>query len=94
LMAASYGARLSGHKADAQAERVMDYVGFDASPDTPCEKLTTGQRKRLDLARALASNPRLLLMDEAGAGLTPAELGQLTKLMQKICVSGDASNPT
>jgi branched-chain amino acid transport system ATP-binding protein len=52
--------------------------------------LNTAQLRRLDLARALASRPRLLLLDESAAGLTPNELAELQELIFKIRSGGTA----
>jgi branched-chain amino acid transport system ATP-binding protein len=54
------------------------------SEGTISETLNTVQLKRLDLARALASNPKVILFDELGAGLTPGELKDLMVLIRKI----------
>ena len=66
------------------AEQTLDFVGFPLPIDTVAVNLNAGQLRRLDLARALASRPKLLLMDEAAAGLTPGELADLQTLILKI----------
>ena len=66
------------------AEACLDYVEFPRPKGTPADQLNTVQLKRLDLARALASRPKLLLLDEFAAGLTPGELGALTKILRRI----------
>jgi len=71
------------HPADWVAS-VLDYVEFPRPKDTPADHLNTVQLKRLDLARALASRPKLLLLDEFAAGLTPGELGDLVKILRRI----------
>lgn len=67
-----------------RAEEILDFVEFPAARDTLAKNLNTVQLKRLDLARALASDCRLLLLDEIAAGLTPTELIDLIKLVRKI----------
>ena len=62
----------------------LDFVEFPRPPDTLAGACTTSQLKRIDLARALASNPRLLLLDEIFAGLTHAEVRQLAHLLRSI----------
>lgn len=52
--------------------------------------LTVNQQKMLDLGRALATDPKLLLVDEIGAGLNPAELGDIAALLQKLAARGIA----
>jgi len=68
----------------AKAEEVLEFVGFPLPKETLAMNLNTVQLKRLDLARALASNPELLLMDESAAGLTTGELADLMMLVRKI----------
>jgi branched-chain amino acid transport system ATP-binding protein len=66
------------------ALELFDYVEFPMPPDTVAENLNTLQLKRLDLARALASKPRLLLLDELAAGLATGELDELMAIIRKI----------
>jgi branched-chain amino acid transport system ATP-binding protein len=68
----------------AHAQAMLDFVGFPMPGLTIAETLNAAQLRRLDLARALASNPQLLLLDEAAAGLTPTELTELQALIFKI----------
>ncbi len=84
LVAASFGNAHPGKDPLSIAEEVLAFVGFPSSPQTPAASLTTAQLRRLDLARALASRPRVLLMDESAAGLTPNELTDLQNLVFKI----------
>jgi branched-chain amino acid transport system ATP-binding protein len=85
MVAAVFGGP-HGARRDAQpwAESVLGYVEFPRPADTPAHHLNTAQLKRLDLARALASQPKLLLLDEFAAGLTPGELGDLIKILRRI----------
>jgi branched-chain amino acid transport system ATP-binding protein len=66
----------------------LAFVEFPMPEDTVCETLTTLQLKRLDLARALASFPRVILLDELAAGLTPTELKNLMAIIRKIREKG------
>jgi branched-chain amino acid transport system ATP-binding protein len=89
LVSAVFGApRGSVAHAAHWAEACLDYVEFPRPKGTPADQLNTVQLKRLDLARALASRPKLLLLDEFAAGLTPGELGALTKILRRIRADG------
>jgi len=71
-----------------RALRVIEYVEFPRPVDTLASNLNVVQLKRLDLARALASNPRLLFLDELAAGLTPVELTSIAQLLRRIRADG------
>jgi branched-chain amino acid transport system ATP-binding protein len=82
---AVFGPRDGGHKpARLRAREALDFVQFDLPIDTPAEKLNAVQLKRIDLARALACQPRLLLLDELASGLTPGELDSIMDLIKRI----------
>jgi branched-chain amino acid transport system ATP-binding protein len=83
-VAATFGNQVPVQYPRELAEQILDFVGFPLPVDTLAMNLNTGQLRRLDLARALASKPELLLMDEAAAGLTPVELAELQNLILKI----------
>ncbi len=89
LVAATFGNKPGAVKNPAAlAAEKLEFVEFPMPIQTPAESLNTVQLKRLDLARALASNPRLLLLDELAAGLTTGELGDLMDIIRKIRDSG------
>lgn len=88
LVAASYGAGLRGAQAAAAARDALQRCGLLALGDTPAAGLRLLQRKRLEVARALATGPKLLLLDEVGGGLTDGEVHELLDLVQEVHASG------
>jgi branched-chain amino acid transport system ATP-binding protein len=81
--------RLAGRReALERAEIVAQQVGLAPQLDKPAGELTVGGRKRLELARALATQPRLLLLDEVLAGLNPGEIAEMIPVVRGIAASG------
>jgi branched-chain amino acid transport system ATP-binding protein len=74
--------------ARAKAREVVDFVGLGAYADASAASLGTPGRKRLEIARALACEPEILLLDEAMAGLTPAEIRTAIDLVRRIHARG------
>lgn len=72
----------------AKAEVVAQRVGLSGALDKPASDLTVAGRKRLELARALATQPRLLLLDEVLAGLNPQEIREMIPVVRGIADSG------
>ncbi len=70
------------------AEQVLEFVGLADKRDMLAAKLNVAQKKRLELARALAARPRLILLDEVLAGLNPNEVAQMLKVIREICSRG------
>lgn len=68
----------------AAVEDILDLLGILELRDTPAGELPYGIRKRIELARALAMEPRLLLMDEPVAGMNPAETEELGQVIRRI----------
>ena len=65
---------------------LLDMVGMAAQADRPCSVLAYGDVKRVELAVAMANNPKLLLMDEPTAGMAPKERNELMALTKKLVV--------
>jgi branched-chain amino acid transport system ATP-binding protein len=76
--------------AESHARRVLDEVGLAARADAPASALTLAERKRLELARALATDPVLLLLDEVMAGLNATEVERTVDLVRAINARGVA----
>ncbi|KWT96972.1 MULTISPECIES: branched-chain amino acid ABC transporter ATP-binding protein/permease [unclassified Variovorax] len=74
--------------ADRQAMRWLEFTGLEARRDARPEDLNLHQRKFLELARALASRPRLVLLDEVLCGLTPSEIDDAVALIRRIREQG------
>jgi branched-chain amino acid transport system ATP-binding protein len=74
------------HRHDAldKSRQVLEFTGLAHLADSPARSLGTPGRKRLEIARALATEPKLLLLDEALAGLTPAEVRLAIELVRRI----------
>src|SRR3974390_2303805 len=72
----------------AAADIVGREVGLGAMLDRSADTLTVASRKRLELARALATEPKLLLLDEVLAGLNPTEIREMVPLVRGLCDRG------
>ena len=85
------GALLRHHAladARAAARQVLDTVGLSGRGDTPAGELNVAGQKRVELARALATSPRLLLLDEVAGGLNPSEAVALAEILRSIHATG------
>ncbi|GAB4279463.1 MAG: ABC transporter ATP-binding protein [Candidatus Promineifilaceae bacterium] len=71
-------------KAANTADEVLDFVGLADRADQLAGSLNVGQKKRLEMARALAARPYLLLLDEVLAGLNPSEIAGMVETVRKI----------
>lgn len=85
VLAAQYGgAKLGADEAHAEALKWMRFTGLDAKAAFLPDELNLHQRKFLELARALASRPTVLFLDEVLSGLTPAEIGAAVQTIRQI----------
>jgi branched-chain amino acid transport system ATP-binding protein len=71
-----------------KARKAIEFVGLAAREQTAAKDLTTIDQRRLEMARALATEPRMLLLDEVMAGLNPAEIDQAVGLVGKLSQRG------
>lgn len=78
------GKAISLEEARREASRILDFVGLSKERNTPAKSLTIVDRKRVEVARALATKPELLLMDEVVAGLNPTETVKTMELIKKL----------
>jgi branched-chain amino acid transport system ATP-binding protein len=90
LVAAQQGGGLRRRPSYAAAVRALDRTGIEAQANVPAERLGLLQRKRLELARALATQPTLLLLDEVAGGLTDPEVAQLVEIVRGVNAEGIA----
>lgn len=89
LVGALFGKKgRSAAEASKIVDEVLDFVGLSEQRDTPIPDITLAHQKRLEVARALATRPKLLMLDEMMAGLNPTEVTEAMELVTKIRDSG------
>jgi branched-chain amino acid transport system ATP-binding protein len=88
IVGALFGASAGLGAARAEAERLVELVGLSEKRSSPVSALTLADRKRLELARALATKPSLLMLDEVMEGLTPTEERDAVRLLHEVRAQG------
>ncbi|MBW1971528.1 MAG: ABC transporter ATP-binding protein [Deltaproteobacteria bacterium] len=84
MIGGMFGKGLTLSKAKEKAKEFIDFVGLSKYLDEPSGKITVASRRRLELARALATEPEIILLDENMAGLTPWEIDEVLELLRKV----------
>ncbi len=79
-----YGRAQSLAEARRSAAEILEFVGLSDVAHRPAGSLTVAMRRRLELARALATGPKVILLDENMAGLTPTEIEKVLELLREI----------
>lgn len=78
------GVRQEEKEAMAEARRLLRFVGLSGKGDLLAKNLPYGDQRRLEIARALASKPKVLLLDEPTAGMNPQETAEMTHFIQNL----------
>jgi branched-chain amino acid transport system ATP-binding protein len=76
--------RRENEEAEVEARRLLRFVGLRGKGDLLAVNLPYGDQRRLEIGRALASNPKLLLLDEPTAGMNPRETAETTKFIRRL----------
>jgi branched-chain amino acid transport system ATP-binding protein len=90
LVAAQQGGGMRRRASYVAAGQALERAGMSGHANVPAERLGLLQRKRLELARALATQPTLLLLDEVAGGLTDPEVAQLVEIVRGVNADGIA----
>jgi branched-chain amino acid transport system ATP-binding protein len=88
VMVGAFAITAKTSEAREKALGVLEYLNFEDRKDTRAGNLTIADRKRLEIARALATEPKLLLLDEVMAGLRPAEVDEMGAIIRRLREQG------
>lgn len=88
VMVGSFTRESGPERARDEARAILKRVNLGAKTDEPASGINLGESKRLEVARALATRPRLLLLDEVMAGLNPTETSQMIELVRQLAAEG------
>ncbi len=84
----SFGVRQEEDETRQRCLELLKFVGLDADPYEKASNLSYGERRQLEIARALASEPKVMLLDEPAAGMNPQETRDITALIKRIRDAG------
>lgn len=84
LMVGGFARHVDRHRNEDRAREICDFLGMTEKADAEAHHLTAFDRRKLELGRALCTEPRLLLMDEVVAGATPSEAAEMVQLVLKV----------
>lgn len=88
VMVGSFATTAKRAVAEEKALKILDFLNFKDKKDIRAGNLTIADRKRLEIARALATEPRLLLLDEVMAGLRPSEVDEMVNIIKQLRDTG------
>lgn len=88
VMVGSFATTGKSVTAERKAREVLAFLHLDKKAEIPAGNLTIADRKRLEIARALATEPRLLLLDEVMAGLRPTEVDEMVAIIRTLRENG------
>jgi len=91
VMVGAFARTNSVDEAREEAMRILEFVGLDGRAHLLASTLTLAGRKRLEVARALATKPDLILLDEVSAGLNPTEVEEMIRLLRQLADMGIGS---
>ncbi len=78
------GTRQENEESEAEARRLLQFIGLQGKGDLFAKNLPYGDQRRLEIARALASKPKLVLLDEPTAGMNPRETSETTEFIRRL----------
>ncbi|MGX1790339.1 ABC transporter ATP-binding protein [Bosea sp. NPDC055332] len=84
VVVGAFARHASARAARALAFETLDYVGLEGRAAAPASELTPPEKRRLEMARALATKPKLLLLDEVMTGLTPSEAQKGVEIIRRV----------